>query len=187
MSLIPIILVLTLRTFIAEPMSIPSRSMYPSLNAGDYIVLSKLGYGTYDLFGFNVLNTGMYKQIERGDVMAFVHPRHQDQQRLIYLKRIIGLPGDRIAMKSNKLFLNDTEINQSITRTEGQFTYLNEVIDGREYSVVHQNRKQMPFDVTVPEDHYFVLGDNRHNSNDSRYWGFVPGDNLVGKLVYILR
>ncbi len=184
MDVLFLIVVLGLRTFVAEPFSIPSSSMYPTLKVGDYIFVSKFGYGNYDLFGINIYNTELYAEVERGDVIVFDFPRNV---RLPYIKRVVGLPGDAIKIENKTLFVNNVAVPLLKESETEDVTYLREELNGVSYQVTHQKRqnRNMPT-VTVPANNYFVLGDNRDNSNDSRYWGFVPEENLLGKLVYIL-
>ncbi len=197
MGIAVFLLVFSLRTFVAEPFRIPSHSMNPTLKVGDHIIVSKLGYGNYDFFGFNVANTQRIRSIRRGDVMVFTYPR---DPKLDFIKRVVGLPGENIRYENKRVLVNDIEIQQvqksnsitdSIDNTSSDNTYNRhfELVDERRYeiSLTEHNYSQQDVSVTVPAGHYFVLGDNRDNSNDSRYWGFVPEENFIGKLVHILR
>ncbi len=197
MDIAVFLLVFSLRTFVAEPFRIPSHSMNPTLKVGDHIIVSKLGYGNYDFFNFNVANTRRIRSIRRGDVMVFTYPR---DPKLDFIKRVVGLPGENIRYENKRVLVNDIEIQQvqksnsttdSIDNTSSDNTNNRhfELVDERRYeiSLTEHNYSQQDVSVTVPAGHYFVLGDNRDNSNDSRYWGFVPEENFIGKLVHILR
>lgn len=185
MELFALVLVLGVRTFIAEPFHIPANSMYPSLKSGDHVVIYKLGYGNYDLFSFDVLNTTLHATVEGGDVLAFDYPQNPE---LAYIKRVIGLPGDLVKMSEGVISINGAEVSSLVTKSDDRFTYLTESIGGVDYSIAHskkfETRNAASFNMTVPQGNCFMLGDNRFNSNDSRYWGTVPEENLIGKLVF---
>lgn len=191
-----LLMAFSIRTFIVEPFRLPSASMYPTLEVGDHILVSKFGFGNYDFFGIDIANTRMYRSIERGDVMVFVHPQ---QPNLHYIKRVVGLPGENIRYKNKRLFINGEMIPHS--QIENHATPLTDIpgsryrnlslqvesTDQRSYQIAHDDKRaSLDINLTVPENHYFMLGDNRDNSNDSRYWGFVPEENFIGKLAYIL-
>jgi signal peptidase I len=189
-SFFPVILiVLLIRSFLAEPFRIPSSSMVPTLLVGDLILVSKFAYG----IRLPVLDTKLIPMGEpaRGDVVVFRYP---EDPSLDYIKRVIGVPGDVIEYRNKTVFLNGavltTEVLGPFTKTDGERMLSGQLL-GVEYigSVEHeilinpasydprfQGRKWI-----VPEGEYFVLGDNRDNSRDSRFWGFVPEDHLVGK------
>lgn len=183
-----LLLTLSTRIFVAEPFTIPSRSMYPTLDVGDYIVISKFGYGNYDLFGIDILNTSLYKEIDRGDVMIFDYPKQPD---LDYIKRVIGLPGDHIEIKNKLLTVNGVQLERKVISEDESIRIYTELLDSTSYQIAinykRQNTQLKAIDLSVPANHYFVLGDNRDNSNDSRYWGFVPKENMIGKLAYTLQ
>ncbi|MBF0136448.1 MAG: signal peptidase I [Magnetococcales bacterium] len=181
---------LFVRTFIIEPFKIPSGSMIPTLLVGDYLFVNKLSYGHRVPFTKERVLFG--KGPQRGDIAVFEYPREPSKD---YIKRIIGLPGDRIVYDHKRLYVNGKPVPYD---TVGPYSYQNErsyEIDAERrmeklknpaYSVLVQ--AQMDFidkrtDEVVPAGHYFVMGDNRDNSNDSRIWGFVPSYRLVGKAV----
>lgn len=189
-SFFPVILiVLLIRSFIAEPFRIPSSSMVPTLLVGDLILVSKFAYG----FRLPVLDTKVIPmgEPERGDVVVFRYP---EDPSLDYIKRVIGLPGDVIEYRNKTVFLNGSalaiEVLGPFSKTDGErklpgqllgMEYLTGVdheilINPTTYDPRFQGRKWV-----VPAGEYFVLGDNRDNSRDSRFWGFVPEDHLVGK------
>ena len=193
-----VIIAIIFRSLLFEPYNIPSGSMLPNLLIGDYLFVSKFSYG-YSRFSFpfGVVplpeNRVFAAEPERGDVIVFKLPSNTS---INYIKRVIGLPGDRLQMKDGKLFLNGHLVNQY---NDGKFKlvhnnqyeqfldkYKEKLDNGRSYSILNLNDFQ-PLDNTkefiVPDSHYFMMGDNRDNSLDSRANGgwFVPFENLVGK------
>ena len=201
-SFFPVILVVFLiRSFIAEPFKIPSGSMMPTLLAGDYILVNKFTYG----LRLPVLNTVFLdiNQPKHGDVAVFHFPPNP---KIDYIKRVVGLPGDRIQYQDKRLLINDTlldvtEVVANDYKMEGesfvQARHLQEQLPGARHDILvydipnryEPNSLGDKFlngeTVTVPENQYFVMGDNRDNSSDSRVWGFVPNENLVGKAFFI--
>ena len=190
-SFFPIVLiVLLLRSFLAEPFRIPSGSMMPTLLVGDFILVNKFTYG----IRLPVINKKVIELNEpkRGDIVVFRYPK---QPSVDYIKRIIGLPGDKVAYYNKKLHINGTPINQvSLGRYQGVgqgedmtgAEHLLEDLSGVEHSILTRDGVTSAEGVyVVPEGNYFVMGDNRDNSNDGRYWGFVPEENLVGKAFFI--
>jgi signal peptidase I len=190
-SFFPVILVVFfIRSFLVEPFKIPSGSMMPTLLIGDFILVNKYTYG----LRVPILNNVFYEvgHPQRGDVMVFRYPKDLS---LDYIKRVVGLPGDRIEYRNKQLFLN----GQSVAQQEiGNYEYvgpglnqiktrhLKEQLGGRVHDIlIDDSTPVMDGEITVPEGHYFVIGDNRDNSNDSRFWGFVPENNIVGRAFYI--
>ncbi|HQU16535.1 MAG: signal peptidase I [Chromatiales bacterium 21-64-14] len=190
-----IVIVLLLRSFVVEPFRIPSGSMEPTLLPGDFILVNKFDYGLrIPVFNVKILNVGEPK---RGDVMVFRYPRNPSVD---YIKRVVGLPGDHIAYRDKIVYINGKPQPQTVI---GQ--YINE--DGQPVPGVQLRSEQLgsvkhdilietepmyrSFDCmpagtyTVPAGQYFVMGDNRDNSNDSRYWCSVPERNLVGRAFLI--
>ena len=198
-SFFPIFLfVLLLRAFVVEPFRIPSGSMMPTLLVGDFILVNKYSYGLrMPVTKTKILDIG---EPERGDVVVFRYPK---DPRVDYIKRLVGLPGDRIGYRNKKLYVNGKPVPQqpvgwyepvgSGERMRGAFE-LTENLDGVEHSILIDPRVPdfgpgcqvlAGGDVTVPAGSYFMMGDNRDNSNDSRCWGFVDERNLVGKAFVI--
>jgi signal peptidase I len=190
-SFFPVVLVvLLLRSFLAEPFRIPSGSMMPTLLIGDFILVNKFTYGVR----LPVLNTKIIKISEpkRGDIVVFRYPK---QPTVDYIKRVIGLPGDRIAYFDKKVYVNGQLAAQtSLGRYEGVgqganmtgAEHFEENLESVNHSILINHGTISVEDVfVVPQGQYFVMGDNRDNSNDSRYWGFVPEANLVGKAFFI--
>ncbi len=190
-SFFPIFLiVLILRSFIAEPFKIPSASMMPTLLIGDFILVNKYDYG----IRLPVLN---YKVIdnntpERGDIVVFRYP---EDPSIPFIKRVVGLPGDKIAYYDKTLYINDISVSQILKgryKGQGAGMIMNGVslrlenLDSVDHEIlVDPERMSQQLATVVPEGHYFVLGDNRDNSKDSRFWGFVPDRNLVGRAFMI--
>lgn len=190
-SFFPIVLlVFILRSFIAEPFRIPSASMMPTLLIGDFILVNKYTYG----IRLPVINKKVIELNEpkRGDIVVFRFPK---EPTVDYIKRVIGLPGDKVAYYDKQLYVNDKPVNQvSIGKYEGRgqgadmtgSEHLMEDLTGVEHSILIKNGSpSVEGAYVVPEGSYFVMGDNRDNSNDSRYWGTVPEENLVGKAFFI--
>jgi signal peptidase I len=181
-----ILLVLLLRSFLAEPFHIPSSSMVPTLLIGDFILVNKYDYG----IRLPVLHTKIIKvgEPKRGDVAVFRYP---NDPSVDYIKRIIGLPGDHIVYRNKTLYINGVVMQDDAL---GPYTGLDAdgAVLGREHlgSVTHEvltvpGQYSNEGEWTVPEGEYFAMGDNRDNSSDSRYWGFVPEQNLVGRAFFI--
>lgn len=190
-SFFPVILaVLLLRSFLIEPFRIPSGSMMPTLLVGDFILVNKYTYG----IRLPVLNRKVYSigDPQRGDVVVFRFPK---EPGVDYIKRVIGVPGDHVIYKNKTLFINGEKIPQvpagayigtgSGLSMSGADVRLEALGDVKHDILVVPRVRGVDADVVVPEGHYFVMGDNRDNSNDSRYWGFVPDENLVGRAFMI--
>ncbi len=190
-SFFPIILVvLLLRSFVVEPFRIPSASMMPTLRVGDFILVNKYAYGVrLPLLGTEILEVG---EPRRGDVVVFRFPQDPSVD---YIKRVVGLPGDRIGYFNKVLYINGEPARQTdLGLYTGVGTGLSlsgaslrlEQLDGVQHQILIQNRRRLgEGEYVVPEGHYFVMGDNRDNSNDSRFWGTVPEENLVGRAFMI--
>jgi len=184
--LIAIIFVIFLfRSFLYEPFKIPVSSMSPTLNIGDVVVASKWGYGNYGTFGISLVRAGLSKTIERGDIVIFNYP---PDPRTNYIKRVIGLPCDSLTYQNKTLIINGNKVSRGFVRSEGRYEIFKENIGQISHEIaLDRSRASSVIKIDVPDDHLFVLGDNRDNSNDSRYWGFVPVKNIVGKVNYILQ
>ena len=185
-----------IRSIAYEPFHIPSSSMYPNLLIGDYIFVNKFSYGysRYSFpFGLNIFQGRIFEsQPSRGDIIVFRLPSNPS---INYIKRLIGLPGDKIQIINGSIYINDQEIiknyqGDSIEIENKQKIlyqkYLETLFDGKKFTTYH--RANTPQDNTgiyfVPEGHYFFMGDNRDDSQDSRFLslvGFVPFENLIGK------
>jgi signal peptidase I len=152
--LIALALALFIRTFIAEPRFIPSASMVPTLALGDRLVVEKISYH--------------FQEPQHSEIIVFQVPQQLQAEGFTsdqaFIKRVIGLPGDRIALKQGRVYRNDQPLNEPY--------------------VVEKPRAEDMAEVTVPPASLFVMGDNRNNSNDSRYWGFLPRKNALGRAVW---
>ncbi len=188
-SFFPVLLVvLVVRSFLFEPFRIPSSSMVPTLLVGDFIFVNKYIYG----LRLPVLNTEVWEidDPQRGDVIVFRLPSDPSTN---YIKRLVGLPGDTVTYRNRRLFINGKIVASESAgkyRGEGQRGALlyNETLDETEHEILLMpGRPGMEGTYVVPADHYFMMGDNRDNSRDSRYpgVGIVPDANIVGKAVRI--
>ena len=202
------VLALGTRAFLFEPFRFPSGSMTPSIDPRAHLIVKKWGYGNYGTYGIHFMRTGMSSEVRRGDIVAFEYP---EDRTLSYAQRVVGIPGDRISYYNKRLKVNDQEVLRTRIgdyvhkdRPIHSLQYLERLGD-REYPILIEAEapaaippvKAFPFDercaytkegvhCQVPEGHYFVLGDNRDNSSDSRIWGFVPARNILGKVQCIL-
>lgn len=177
--------IFSFRTFMYEPFRKPSGSMAPSINTGSVVLAQKWGYGNYGTYGISVFRTAPSRKTSRGDIVVFEFP---PDPSIKYLKRVIGLPGDVVKYQRKKLFINDVPVETELISSGEGFDVLQETLEGSVYRVMNSRTRPSPdMEFVVPENNYFVVGDNRDHSNDSRYWGFVPERNIVGKVVYVLR
>jgi len=182
-SFFPVLLiVLVIRSFVFEPFRIPSGSMMPTLLQGDFIFVKKYSYGLrLPVTETKILETG---EPERGDVVVFRLP--QDPS-INYIKRVVGLPGDTIVYEDHRLTINGelVELERSPDATPAEPVYV-EHLDDRVHDILITNSYSVKDGVyTVPEDHYFVMGDNRDNSKDSRFIEAIPESHLVGEAVRV--
>src|SRR5690606_25239211 len=183
-SFFPVLFVVfVLRSFIAEPFQIPSGSMEPTLDIGDFILVNKFTYG----IRLPVINKEIIpiNKPERGDVMVFFPPH---QPETYFIKRVIGIPGDEISYINHQLTINGKPVPEkfiaSLPVSNPSYRLVTEEIDGKEFTVNKNNRPgQLSVRGTwrVPAGHYFMMGDNRDHSSDSRDWGVVSEDAIVGK------
>lgn len=186
-SFFPVILaVLLLRSFLVEPFRIPSGSMMPTLLVGDFILVNKFAFG----IRLPVLNNKVIEidEPQRGDVVVFRYPK---DPTVDYIKRVVGLPGDRVGYFNKVIYINGDAIGQvpaGVYVGKGSGISMSgaskrsEQLDGVQHDILVMQRSiGLEGEFVVPDGEYFVMGDNRDNSNDSRFWGSVPEANLVGK------
>jgi signal peptidase I len=190
-SFFPVLLfVLVLRSFIVEPFRIPSSSMMPTLLIGDFILVNKFSYGVrLPVVNTKIIDIG---KPERGDIMVFRYPKNPS---LDYIKRVIGLPGDKVGYFDKHVYINGQRISQEplgLYQGVGQGDNMTnsllqrELLPLQEHDIlIMSERPSIEGETIIPEGHYFMMGDNRDNSNDSRYWGTVPEENIVGKAFMI--
>lgn len=182
-SFFPVLLVvLLLRSFLVEPFQIPSGSMRPTLEVGDFILVNKFAYG----LRLPVIHTRFVEidEPQRGDVMVFRFP---SEPSVNFIKRVVGLPGDTVRYEDKQLFINGEPVPKQLldetpASAPGEWLFEEQLGDDS-YRIYNNPRDPGPRvrEIVVPEGHYFTMGDNRDHSNDSRYWGFVPEENVVGR------
>lgn len=201
-SFFPVLLIVfVLRGFIAEPFRIPSGSMLPTLEVGDFILVNKYSYGVR----LPILHTKLLEvdKPERGDIMVFRFPRDNHTN---YIKRVIGVPGDTIEYRNKRLFINGKLIKNVADGVYTPFPIKGKKVEmsrytqaipaahaandeesTAEYSILHDRTRYSSRNRVnkVPAGHYFMMGDNRDHSLDSRAWGLVPEENIVGKAFFI--
>jgi signal peptidase I len=205
-GLFPVILaVFVLRSFLFEPFKIPSGSMIPTLLVGDLILVNKFTYGVR----LPVVNTKLTEGTppKRGDVMVFRYP---PKPSLDYIKRVVGVPGDEVAYLNKQLTINGQPVSKVPVGdffdedSMAYFKQFEEVLGGKRHRILNDDarpafipgvenfpmKQNCRYSVEgvvckVPAGHYFMMGDNRDNSLDSRYWGFVPDRNIVGKAFFV--
>ena len=183
-SFFPLILiVLVLRSFVGEPFRIPSGSMLPTLLVGDFILVNKFAYG----LRLPVVDTKIFDvgEPQRGDVIVFRFP---EDPSIDFIKRVVGVPGDHIVYRDKQLFINGEPAPQTFIGPYGPYPVeaiqvRSETLGGTPHGILIMPGRgsSATLEFSVPEGEYFVMGDNRDNSNDSRGWGMVPEGNLVGR------
>ena len=202
-----IILALAVRTFVVEPFRIPSGSMIPTLQVGDYIIVTKYSYGyskaSFPFDAFNLFEGRFWASLPRvGDVVVFREPAHPNTY---FVKRVIGLPGDKIQVLNSQLYINGTLIPRVYVNSyeaypsDGQLPflaqeYIETLPNGHKHYILQQNNLQPPNPAdntqvfVVPQGTFFVMGDDRDDSEDSRFAevGYIPLQNLVGRARYVV-
>ena len=196
-----ILLAVLIRSLIMEPFRIPSGSMYPTLEVGDYLFVTKYTYG-YSKHSFPFSMAPIKGRIwrsepKRGDIVVFKYPK---DNRTDYIKRIIGLPGDTVQVSRGRVYINDKELDRKyigkkvlkefVVRPETYQEYEETLPEGLKHRIWEISDYEDKVDntpkLTVPAGHYFVMGDNRDRSDDSRvHVGFVPEENLIGKARFL--
>ena len=195
-----VVIAVFIRTFLFEPFKIPSGSMYPTLYVGDYLFVSKYtyGYSKHSLpFSLPLFEGRIWADApQRGDVVVFKFPQ---DNKTDFIKRIIGLPGDKVKMENGRLFINGEEVKREEVENfvlrddygngERFHQYIETLPGGKQHNILelsdYEKEDNTP-EVVVPQNSYFVMGDNRDRSDDSRVRvGFVPAENLVGKARFL--
>ena len=192
-----LLLVLVFRGFIFEPFRVPSNSMMPTLLTGDFILVNKFDYG----FRLPISNSKLveFSKPNRGDVIVFRYPNYEKNpgySGVDFIKRIVAGPGDVISYKNDQLTINDNSMDIKIIgpyigvdsgKPMNNYKLVQEFIDSMPHEILLNPKghsKELP-EITIPEGHYFVMGDNRAHSSDSRFWGFVPEDYILGRAIGI--
>ena len=174
-------------TFLLQAFTIPSESMEQTLLTGDYLLVDKFCYG--GIKGWNRLMP--YRSVKRGDVIVFHYPVNPAQD---FVKRVVALPGDRLRLINKRVYVNGVPLLEPYVQFVNPLrNYYRDDFpqtDSPDYGVNAKWWKEMPklvenHQLIIPADHYFVLGDNRDDSQDSRYWGFVPRENIIGRPLLI--
>tara|TARA_R110000868_G_scaffold275558_4_gene535272 strand:+ start:1026 stop:1817 length:792 start_codon:yes stop_codon:yes gene_type:complete len=191
-SFFPVLLfVFLLRSFLFEPFRIPSGSLEPTLLKGDFILVNKFDYGVRLPVVHEIIKKG--SEPKRGDIIVFRWPPNPS---IDFIKRVIGVPGDKISYINKELYINGNKIPQSLlkeVRVDDDGGDLVDLLEKQEnllgldhHIYVDPTRKGQDYEnIEVPEGSYFVMGDNRDDSADSRFWGFVPNKNIIGKAVLV--
>ena len=164
-----IILTFVVRVFVAEARWIPSESMLPTLEVGDRLVVEKISY--------------RFGDPQRGDIVVFIPPDHVNTKDA-FIKRVVGLPGDTIEIRlDDGIYVNDQKLDESyiFSLPTNSISYPGDITQLGELPQYPLNGKPFTSPIVVPDDHYFVLGDNRNNSQDSHVWGFLPRENVIGR------
>ncbi len=190
-----LLLVFVFRSFIFEPFRIPSNSMMPTLLTGDFVLVNKFNYGiNLPIFNTKLIETG---EPEVGDIIVFRYPNYENNPEYNgadFIKRLVGLPGDEISYSKDRLVINGEKIlyeeignylgfDSGINMTG--FKHQRELLSVNQHDILldpNRSSRGIPT-IKVPDDHYFVMGDNRSRSSDSRFWGFVPQGYVIGRAV----
>ncbi|MGB3725548.1 MAG: signal peptidase I [Glaciecola sp.] len=191
--------VMVFRSFIYEPFQIPSGSMFPTLLVGDFLLVEKFAYSLKDpVARKELVNTG---DVKRGDVVVFKYP---DDPRIDYIKRVVGLPGETVIYQNKQIFIQSPcggdvacepakpvslkSLGKANSAEHGAaYNLFSEQLGDVEHQILRNPNadRRRPGKYVIPEGHYMVFGDNRDNSLDSRAWGYVPEENIVGKAVFV--
>ncbi|MFH1873871.1 MAG: signal peptidase I [Pseudomonadota bacterium] len=204
--LVAALIALFIRAFIIEAFKIPSGSMLPTLSIGDHIFVNKFIYGLR--IPFTKTHFLQFQEPKRGDVIVFIYPVDESKD---FIKRVIGLPGDKIRLDGSSVFVNDQLVSHKLVQVQKDpqnkrwlltdngpvkhipyapdylsYDFLEEDNNHIEHLVQYEKAAWRPTrEFEVPEGHFFVMGDNRDNSADSREWGFVPAENVKGKAMFV--
>lgn len=208
-ALVGAVIIVGFRVVFYEPFRSPSKSMAPALEVGTNFIVQKWGYGHFSSYGIIFASRPISTQLKRGDIIVFDYP---EDPKLTFVKRLVGLPGDKLIYRDNHLFVNgndarvrqlDDYLDENALRYSARFI---EKLDSTQFDILVDTGNLRPYPPAtefefkdkcafdekeirceVPPNRYFVLGDNRNNSTDSRLWGFVRPDQVIGKVVMIAR
>lgn len=204
--LLMIVLPLSIRVFAVEPFHFPASSMLPTISTGALVIVKKSGFGNYSAYGIEFSRKPITEPLKRGDLISFEYPPDRSQT---YVKRLIGLPGDYVEYVNKRLTINGAQL--PLAEVDGPAlphmpmsarSYIESIGSLRHWVIIDSESQNYPHAVDfpgleectyhdqsisckVPSGRYFVLGDNRDLSSDSRYWGFVPADHIIGKVIYL--
>ena len=173
---IAVILALFIRTFVVQAFKIPTGSMEPNLLIGDHLLVNKFVFGPY-LSGVERTLLPM-KEIARGNVIVFKFPEDPERD---FIKRVIGLPGEQVEVRHKRVYVNGKLLNEPYAHYLEQPPPVPDEVPAGDVPASGGDPRESYGPVTVPPKHYFVMGDNRDNSQDSRYWGFLPRDYVKGR------
>jgi len=173
--------VVGVRGFAFESFRVPSYSMSPGINPGDIVLVEKWGYGHYSYLGLPLYKTQMTKKLQRSDLVVFESPK---DPKANFVKRVVGLPGDEVTLNAKSLSINGLKVPHDLISRESKQQIFFESLNQSRYKIIlYSDRIGLSQTWTVPDGHYFVMGDNRDNSNDSRYWGYLAQGQILGKVV----
>jgi signal peptidase I len=182
-AVIPMLALVTVRSFFCEPFAVPSEPMYPSIPGGSFVVADKRGFGHYGTYGFEGFRTRSIAPIARGDVIVY---RLAEYPQTTFLSRIVAIPGDHIEYRDRRMTLNGEPASLRFESRDGIYQLATESIGGRETRVAFiAERMGGDYEAIVPEDQFVVFGDNRDNARDSRYIGPVSRDAIIGRVVKV--
>ena len=177
----------TFLSVLYEPFTLPAASMQPTINPGNRILVKKLGYRTYGAFGVKLFSKEISSPdlMQRGKLYAFYLPK----KNIVYVKRLIATPGDTLAISGNEITINGSVIATELTHEKDQVTVYEQKLGEITHSI--QRTSVRPYKdiekIVIPENSYFFLGDNRDRSSDSRDWGYVTSDRIVGEVIYVFK
>ena len=177
---IAVVLALFIRTFVVQAFKIPTGSMEPNLLIGDHLLVNKLVFGPYAL-GLERTLLPM-KEISRQDVIVFKYPEDPERD---FIKRVIGLPGEQVEVRHKRVYVNGHLLDEPYAHYMDAPPPVPRELEPGDRQGLSADPRENYGPVTVPPKHYFVMGDNRDNSQDSRYWGFLPGDYVKGRALVI--
>ena len=177
---IAVVLALFIRTFVVQAFKIPTGSMEPNLLIGDHLLVNKLVFGPYASGAEQTLLP--MKEMNRGDVIVFKYPEDPERD---FIKRVIGLPGEHIEVRHKRVYVNGHLLDEPYAHYMEEPPPVPQELEQAEPEGLSGDPRENYGPVTVPPKHYFVMGDNRDNSQDSRYWGFLPRDYVKGRALVI--